>query len=244
MRIGIIGYGDFGQLLAKHISGHAEIGVYSRRPTTVPTNITVCDLSTIATYDYIILAIPLSAYPAVLDALKPHWQPTATLVDVCSVKSRPQQLLQQHLPQAKRLLTHPLFGPQSAANGLQGHTIIICPEDNKPFDPQFMGILEALGLEITSMSPNQHDQLMAKLQALTFFVGRALANTGVGDLPIVTPSYKKLLALTDLDANQTEELFQTVEQGNPHAAAIRQKFLRTAQELHAKIENETISSLQ
>jgi prephenate dehydrogenase len=184
-----------------------------------------------------LLAIPLHTLPATLERLKENLRPDTLLVDVCSVKVKPQQLYASILPEhANVLVTHPLFGPQSAANGTKGHRLIVTKQSGE----QAVHVLEfcrqQLGLEVHEMTADEHDKIMARVHALTFFVARGLGEMQLADETFMTPSYKMLMDLVRLDTSHSEELFKTVEQGNPYAQAERQRLLASFAQIEASLE--------
>jgi prephenate dehydrogenase len=51
-----------------------------------------------------------------------------TVLDTCSVKSHPAAVMGRLLgPDVSALATHPMFGPDSAGNGLAGLPMVMCP---------------------------------------------------------------------------------------------------------------------
>jgi prephenate dehydrogenase len=88
--------------------------------------IKLLDLEKVAASDVVILAVPVSAIPAPAQAIAPHIRGGALVMDVASVKIRPAKAMQKFLPKhADIICTHPLFGPQSAKDGLKGHKIVV-----------------------------------------------------------------------------------------------------------------------
>lgn len=227
--VGIIGLGSFGQFIAQLFAQSPHMHVIGYDPhqgddTTVITRVDT--LAEIAKAHIIVLAIPLQAYPDVLIALKPLLSSQTLLIDVCSVKTTPQQLIKQYLPEHRNLLlTHPLFGPQSAAGGAKGHTLIITRSAG-PLARQVTAFCQRnLGLRISSMTAEEHDRGMAQVHALTFFVARGLRTMDLPQPAFMTPSYRELLDLIELDALHSQELYDTVQHGNPYAADMRQRFI-------------------
>jgi prephenate dehydrogenase len=188
--------------------------------------------------DVIVLAIPLPAYPKVLAGLAGHLRPETLVVDVCSVKLRPAELLTQFLPgHPNLLLTHPLFGPQSAAHGTAGHHLVVTSERGERAR-KLVGFCEReLGLVIDRMSADKHDRIMAQVHSLTFFVARGLSDMGLTETPIMTPSFQMVLDLVAFNDSQSDELFRTIEEGNPFAVNMRRRLIasleRTDEELAA-----------
>jgi prephenate dehydrogenase len=169
-KVGIIGAnGSFGLFLAEKLAPFFEILTYSRSVDTDE------QFDRVAKCDYLILSIPLAAYEAVSERLKGKIAPNTIIIDVCSVKQRPIALLKGFFPEQELIATHPLFGPQSASSSLSGHTVILCKDVGTIETTKKVGaFLQSLGLQVVEKSAEEHDKLMADLQALTFFVARGL----------------------------------------------------------------------
>lgn len=233
MQVGIVGFGSFGKFLAEQLDSHGEVRVYS--PSNKESQWR-SSLQEVVTSDYVILAIPLEAYESVLAEIKPLLSPGTVLIDVASVKIRPVELILSILPQQPLVVTHPLFGPESASDSLKGHTIVLCPENSTPAAFETVKrFCEALGLSVVVMSEKEHDQEMAVVHALTFFIAHSLKDMELHVPTLSTPSFKKLLSLAELEKHHSGELFHTIQAGNPYAAAIREKFLRLATTLDKSV---------
>lgn len=226
--VGIIGTGSFGQYLAKWLRPHAKVLLVGRGSTDT-------EYAAALASDAVILAVPLAAYPQVLEKLTGRLEKDTMLIDVCSTKERPLQLIGQALPGQPAIALHPLFGPETAPDSLAGQTVVLCPQPGMAeAETEVKRFLELGGLKVVEMPAAQHDQLMAELQALTFFVARTLVEYGVESHEIMTPSYRRLLNLADLERHHSLDLFKTI-QANPYAAAVRQKFIEQASKLNDEL---------
>jgi prephenate dehydrogenase len=241
--IGLIGYGSFGKLLAIHISRYVQALIYSPSlspESSLPKNCHYANLKDLAAKsDLVILAINLEHFQKLLETIAPYLKPGTTVMDVCSVKVKPVELMQKYLPKNIQILaTHPVFGPQSAGTGpegLAGHKIMMHPV--RINNPQHFALLKLflaskLKLGIIEMTPQEHDRHMATVHALTFFLARGLMKMDLAKDIFETPTYKKLTALAELEKHHTKELFNTIEAGNPFAAEVRQKMLDVLTKLH------------
>ncbi len=234
--VGIIGLGSFGQLAVQALSPYCELRCYDNSPSANST-VTITPLAEVLRSSFIILAVPLSAYPTLLTTIAPIIDPDTTLIDICSVKMRPQELFTKYLPKHTNVVfTHPLFGPQSASNGVAGNTIIITNPKHQSAKKVHTFCKDTLGLTVRTMTENKHDELMADLHALTFFVARGLNITGLKQHEYQIPSFQMLLDLIALDNNHSQDLFLTIEQGNPFAKKARAKLLRALQTVEKEIE--------
>lgn len=223
--VGIIGFGSFGAFMAEKLEPHVRVLVSSRRPEAVPEKWRA-RLEDVVACEYIILSIPLDSYPAVLRTIAPLLQPETVLVDVCSVKLRPVEIIRNVLPDTKLVATHPLFGPESAADSLEGHPFVLCRDVSDPDAAHTIaGFAKSLGLIVIDVTADAHDRQMAIVHGLTFFIAQGLVNIGIEDVTLHTPSFKRLLNVADLERHHSPDLFRTIQSGNPYASAIRSRIL-------------------
>ena len=130
--VGIIGFGRFGALTARYLSRDVRVVVFTR--SNKADAITACgarpvSFETACRQPIVILCMPISAMQDTLRRAAPLLNDNALVVDVCSVKVYPVQWMRELLPDSVSILpTHPMFGPDSAADSLQGRKIVLCPE--------------------------------------------------------------------------------------------------------------------
>ena len=85
------------------------------------------------------------------------------MVDVCSVKVYPVQWMRELLPASVSILpTHPMFGPDSAAESLKDRKIVLCPERiaddvyqkiKSWLERQGLIVIQATAMNMTRRSP-------------------------------------------------------------------------------------------
>jgi len=235
--IGIIGFGSFGKFLAENLNEYCKVLVYSKSGK-VPTRWAV-SVAEVTKCDYLMLAIPLDAYKQVLEQLKPYLDKNTVIVDVCSVKQKPLQIIKSILPKQPLVATHPLFGPESAAGSLRGHTLVLCPEDSDKTALKTIKsfVINTLHLRVIEISTTQHDREMAKVHGLTFFIARLLKELNLRSTDLDTPSFKRLLGLAELEKRHSDELFNTIQSGNKYTKLLRQKYIKKAIDLDIKINS-------
>jgi len=237
--IGIIGYGRFGKLAASYLARDFEVFVCGRRPipsSETGPNIRSADLETVCRQPYLILAVPISAMQATLDEIATQLGPETVVIDVCSVKVYPVQWMLERLPESVGILaTHPMFGPDSAAETLQGMKIALCPvRIPEAMHRKIRRYLQAQQLTVIETTAEDHDRQIAVSLALTHFIGRTLADFGAGPLAVDTEGYKRLLHILGVVEHDTWQLFVDMNRYNPYAADMRRAFLAAA----AKIDRE------
>jgi len=119
--------------------------------------------------------------------------------------------------------THPLFGPQSAPNSIVGQRVAVCPVRGNP--NKLVTFLSGLGLKVIQCTPEEHDRQMAVSQALCHFIGRAVVEAGISKVDLSTKTFDDLMNIVRVIGGNSIELFQDMQQLNPFAAEIRQKFM-------------------
>ncbi len=218
--VGIIGYGNFGRFMELHLSPHFDIRVSSR---TYPRD----TLESVLASDIIIPAIPVNALESFLKKNAKLFHPSSVVVDVSSVKVKPMKLLKKYLKKNRLIATHPLFGPESGKDGIEGLTTVICPEYSSARESKKAStfLQRKLKLKVVTMSAVEHDRRMAQVQALTHFIARALQRMGLPKIKECTKAYDKLREFVNLLSRTTDDLFETIENENPYAAGTRKKFV-------------------
>ena len=232
--VGIIGYGSFGSFLTRKLSGHVQLKVVDPSQD-IPVKIKG-SLEQVCKCDYVVLAVPISSYDSILTEIKSFLRADSVIVDISSVKMTPNLKLEELLPGCRKVVMHPLFGPQSAEESLSGHVVVMCPEVSDVGAYRAVkSITQNLGLKVIEKSAVEHDKEMALAQGLTFYLARALLRCGVHNIELQTPSFKKLLDLAELESHHSEDLFKTIQVGNPFTAEVRQKFIDVATELNSEL---------
>lgn len=228
-RLAIIGFGAFGQLAARHLRDHAHLCICD--PLSRADDLPQVDLAEAARCDIILLAVPLSRLEAVLHAIAPHLRPGAVVIDVASVKVRPAELMQAILPDHVQIIaSHPLFGPESARDGIAGHRIAWCPLRGTGHR-RLAAFLRRLGLRVLTTTPDQHDAEMAVVQGLTHLIARSLAALGPISTRLSTASFQRLTEAAAMVGADSPELLRTILTENPHAEPVRRRFLSAAASL-------------
>lgn len=240
--IGILGMGNFGSFVASQIPPSMTVKCYDTNPERHRAGLALDTFAEVCAADVIILAVPLVAYPTMLSRLRPLLRSETLVVDACSVKEKPQALFTELLPgHTNVLLTHPLFGPQSAAYGLFGQHLIVTKQSGERAMQVVDFCRTTLGLTVSVISSKEHDEIMAQVHALTFFVARTLSEMGLQDTPFITPSYKMITDLVAFDQSHSNELFATIELGNAHAAVVRDAFLQSVKSVHRGLSRKDLS---
>ncbi|WP_138469731.1 prephenate dehydrogenase/arogenate dehydrogenase family protein [Poseidonocella sp. HB161398] len=225
----IIGFGAFGQLAASLLAPHAAVSVHDRSPAALAEAAergfaTIADPRDIGA-ELVILAVPVRALPGCLGALAPHLRPGQLVMDVCSIKEEPARLMRQLLPAHVEILaSHPMFGPGSAAGGIAGCQIVLCPVRGTRWRRLAAFLRSRLALDIVVTTPEDHDRQAAMSQGLTHLLARAFS--ALGERPrIRTRSFDLISEALAMVTDDAPEIFEAVTRSNRHVAPLRESLL-------------------
>ncbi|HZI95157.1 MAG TPA: prephenate dehydrogenase [Patescibacteria group bacterium] len=238
LNLGLIGFGKFGQFAAKHLRSKLHLIVWDLRDLrkkAASLGLTWGTLEEAASCQAILLAVPISEMSSVLAQIVRYLRPGALLMDACSVKIAPVQwMLAAAPPEVEVIGMHPLFGPHSGRGGIGGLRVVLCPARTTRTE-LVREFLEHMDLNVVIATPEEHDRQMAHAQALTHFVARGLANAGVADQDLKTPSYDRLLKVVDAITKDSAELFTDMQTYNPFAAEARTRLLEALRRLDNQV---------
>lgn len=237
-KVGIVGYGAFGQLMDKHLQEFCAVEIFRRTNLQELKENNQEQIEKLQVLDYVIISVTLESFEEVCEVLSKHINPNTTVIDVCSVKVKPVEIMQKYFVNNQIIATHPVFGPQSAAAGLENLKIVT--HNVSATDQQYVEIKDflqhKLKLSIVEMEPAEHDHEMAYVQGLSHFIAQALERMQIPDSPVATYSYRQLLKLRELIGKDSLELFKTIENGNPETKKIRQNFQAQLQDLESLLK--------
>lgn len=237
--LGLIGFGAFGRLTARHLSAWFDILAHDPAATDGEGVATLTDLATAAACPTVILAVPVEALAATLDAIRPHLAADALVVDVGSVKVKPARLMAEGLPEGVRIVgTHPLFGPQSARDGVAGLRIAVC-EIRATRDARRVAAFcrRALRLKVFQVSPEDHDREAATVQGLTHLIARVLLAMEPLPTRMSTASFERLMQAVDMVRHDSPAVFRAIERDNPFAAEVRERFFALAEAARGELDH-------
>lgn len=250
MKFGIVGYGRFGQLWADALLPFGKVLVYDQFDIHLPNEspIKITSLQEVAQADVLFILVPISEFEKSCVEIKKLLNPTTLVVDCCSVKLHPVEVMQRVFLATQPLLaTHPLFGPDSVKKngGLAGHKIVICPlqpEGDK--QSQLQSIFQTMGLTILTTTPEDHDRQMAHSQGLVHFLGRGFQALELHHQELATPDFEALLNIDSMVAHDTWQLFLDMHQHNPFAVEMRHKLINQLINIDQSIEEPTMLTIE
>lgn len=243
---GIVGYGHFGEFMARSLARErgASVLVTDVDAAKIPTRrrrIQAAPVPEIARCDVVVVAVPFAGLEDALKGLRDHLGAGTVVMDVVSTKALSTALMRNVLgDHANLLATHPLFGPPSMKRMKKGqHLVVTYTQGDRA--AAFRRFLEhRFGLQILDLEPEDHDRTMAYMQALPFFIARALVDLDILDLEhreaLSLPSFEKLATIAAIEQHHTDGMFDTSQRSNPFAAEARRQLIQVLEELDDEID--------
>lgn len=239
--LGIVGFGAFGQLAALHLGKYFEISAYDPSPGLAKVaqqlGVSLSSLYSVSQADVILIAAPVSSFEQVVSEIAVACKSGALIVDVGSVKVIPSEIMQRLLPNNVDIVaTHPLFGPQSAAEGIEGLKVAVCPIQGRRHSRLAAFLRKSLGLTTIMTTPEEHDQEAAVVQGLTHLIAKVLLRMGPLPTRMTTKSFDSLSEAISMVQHDAPEVFEAIEKANPYAETVRRRFFDLAANLSDELE--------
>ncbi len=179
----------------------------------------------------LILAVPIREFESCLKQLASIIPVVnnceLVVVDVCSVKEYPAQMVKRHLHNIKGYVgLHPLFGPQSAPVSCTNQRIAICQDYSNPDFEEVAQlvhdlIIHPLGLNYIECTAEEHDREMAYTQVLDHYIGQSAASMKIERTAMSTTTHNKLMDIVEIVTGNSVELFEDMNKYNTHTPMAR-----------------------
>jgi prephenate dehydrogenase len=227
----IIGFGRFGRLLARILREEFPVLVYDRHPDPIAArelDVEIVSLEAACAADALFFAVPISEFESAIREARAHLGPGRLILDTCSVKVHPIEVMRRELPPwVEALGTHPLFGPDSARDGLRGLRIVFCPVRVSAATLHFWrAFWQRRGVQVIEMSPDEHDRRAAYSQGITHFVGRILGELPLESGEITTKGFEAIRGVIEQTTHDTWQLFHDLQHYNPYTPQMREDLIR------------------
>jgi prephenate dehydrogenase len=158
------------------------------------------------------------------------------LLDICSIKKYPVDILHKYLPNNLVLGTHPVFGPGST--NLKNKTFILTPTNSaeREFAQDFKKWLESKQVRVFLMSPEKHDKLMSVVLGLPHFIGLVACDVLLEQenypetKDVAGTTFRMLFTLAEVAALEEPELFNSLQSSLPEIIQLESLFINKASE--------------
>ncbi|CAN4106070.1 unnamed protein product [Withania somnifera] len=259
LKIAIIGFGNFGQFIAKAFiqQGHIVLAHSRTDYSLIAQSLGVIffqDPNDLCEQhpEIILLSTSINSLERVIRSLPIQKLKRNTLfVDVLSVKEFPKNIFLQSLPQEFDILcTHPMFGPTSGKDNWKGLTFMfekvrIGQEESRiERVNNFINIFEKEGCRMVEMSCSEHDKYAAGSQFITHTIGRVLQKLGPETTPINTKGYEKLLNLMENTTADSFDLYCGLFMYNNNSMEVLEKLDAALESLKMELFGKVLKKLE
>lgn len=226
----LIGFGRFGRLFHKFFCDDFYLDIYDKNLTVKEKSENAGEVWDIPWKDnkIIFLSVPISEIENISLELKDKISESCTIVDFCSVKKYPLQILKTYFPKNPIFSIHPLFGPDSVENSLENHIAIVIKNEHwNSVIAYFWQLLIDRGVRLFLMNEDEHDELIAWTLCLTQYIGRSIGNLKIPYDQIATKGFIELMNIVHRSNADTQQLFIDINKYNPYAEEMRKKVIES-----------------
>lgn len=223
--VGIVGSaGAYGRWLQQFFRARMGLAVIGHDPADTQS---VDEAELVRRADVLVFSAPIRRTAALIDrhvVLAGGSEAGKLWLDVTSIKTAPVAAMLRS--QAEVVGLHPMTAPPKAPT-LRGRVMVVCEARLQRWRPWVADLLSALEAECVQASPDQHDRVMALVQAMVHATHLAQAGVlrgqaaQVGDLAAVMPfrsaSFEMDAAIIARILSLNPAIYEDIQFGNPHA---------------------------
>lgn len=243
MKTAIIGAGKMGAWFAKFCKENGEQIILSSRNNDKlaklgkELGVETADLvDAVKKADKVIICVSIDAFEEVVKKIASSIREGQTVIDICSIKEQPVNIMHKYLGKALVLGTHPVFGPGSRS--VKNKAYILTPTNTKEeaFAEKYRKWLEKVGARVFIMSPKKHDELMSVVLGFPHFLGLVACDTLLeqDDYPetkkVAGTTYRMLFILAEATAMENPELFSSLQFSLPEMEKLEKLLTERARE--------------
>ncbi|MEM3050833.1 MAG: prephenate dehydrogenase/arogenate dehydrogenase family protein [Candidatus Bathyarchaeia archaeon] len=243
MRIAVIGAGKMGVWFANFFKkeGYSVVVADRKRDKLEKLRselgVEIADFAEAARKaDRVLICVSISAFEEVVKKISHAISEGQVVMDICSVKELPVNVMHKHLPEALVLGTHPVFGPGSTS--IENKTFVLTPTNSQEeaFAADFKKWLETRKARVFIMSPRKHDELMSIVLGMPHFLGLIACDTLLEQAnyaetkQVAGTTYRLLFTLAEVAASEAPELFTSLQLNLPGLEQLEDAFIKRANE--------------
>jgi prephenate dehydrogenase len=234
--IGIVGFGRFGKVLAQILSTTYNIVIHD--PQFQGNEFPHKTIEEVVSYKIVFIAVPIREFEKTIISLSRFKMYNTTIIDVCSVKMFPVEVMIKYLPENVGIIaSHPMFGPDSYSPFRELKMVMSPIRDIYSKYNELVATFTNHSISIVEMTPEEHDRDAAMSQGITHFMGRALKESGVSSTKINTLGFNELLGVIEQTCNDSWDLFMDLQNYNPFTNEMVKKLEHGIEVVRAQIGN-------
>ncbi|MEM2337367.1 MAG: prephenate dehydrogenase/arogenate dehydrogenase family protein [Candidatus Bathyarchaeia archaeon] len=243
MKIAIIGAGRMGKWFAKFFLDQGFTVIVSDKDSEKLKRIreelnveTADNVKAVESADRIFICVPIENFEKVIEEVHAHIHSGQEIMDICSVKETPVNIMHRYIKNAVSLGTHPMFGP--GARSIKNQNFIFTPTnaEEEALAKNFGAWLESKGAKVFFMTPREHDKLMSVVIGFPYFLSCVVCDTILSHgqfaktKEISGVSYKLLLTIIEAMTSEQTELAVSIQMGISEMDKLGELFLDKTKE--------------
>ena len=243
MKTAVLGAGKMGVWFAKWCKEKGDVVVLAdRNPDKLAKlkdelGVETGDFPTaVSGADRVMICVSISSFEEVIKKIATSIHQGQPIMDVCSIKEYPVNIMHRYLKKALVLGTHPVFGPGSRGVAHKAYVLTPTNPQEEAYAEEFKKWLEKENAHVFIMSPQKHDDLMSIVLGFPHFLGLAACETLI-DQPFFPESkrlagttYRMLFTLAEATALETPDLYANVQTKLAGLEKIEELFITKAEE--------------
>ncbi|MEM2103330.1 MAG: prephenate dehydrogenase/arogenate dehydrogenase family protein [Candidatus Bathyarchaeia archaeon] len=241
MKIAIIGLGKMGEWFTRFFLNEGIEVVVSDKDEEKLQKVkkeldveTLDNVKSVQNVNRVFICVPIENFEEVVAEIHPYIRRGQEVMEICSVKEQPVDIMHKYIKNSVVLGVHPMFGP--GVKNIQNQKFILTPTslEEKKLAETFGGWLRERGAKVFFMSPKEHDELMSIVLGLPYFLSLAFCDALIShkrfsDAKKVSGvSFKILLTLAEAIASERAEFSASLQTSLPQVDKIEELFLNKA----------------
>lgn len=243
MKVAIIGAGRMGRWFAKFFLEQGISVVVSdkdkERLLKISEEIkveTADSVNAVKSADRVLVCVPIENFENVIAEIQQHIHQDQEIMDICSVKEHPVNVMHRYIKNGTILGTHPMFGP--GVKNIKNQNFVLTPTNprEEKLAEKFGGWLEEKGAKVIIMSPKEHDELMSVVIGLPYFLSLVTCDTIINygvyknAKKVSGASYNLLLTLVEAITSEEAEFATSLQMNLPKTDKVGELFLKKGAE--------------
>ncbi|MCL2867886.1 MAG: prephenate dehydrogenase/arogenate dehydrogenase family protein [Candidatus Bathyarchaeota archaeon] len=243
MKTAILGAGKMGLWFAKFCKEKGDTVILASRSAEKMAKLkeelqieTTTDFQkAVQNADNILICTSISSFEEIIKTIAPFTHKEQVIMDICSIKEHPVNIMHQYIKDATVLGTHPVFGPGS--NGVTHKAYVLTPtnQQEEKTAEKYKQWLEKEGANVFIMTPQKHDELMSIILGLPQFIGLVTCETLLEQKnfteskKLAGTTYRMLFTLAEATAQETPDIYANIQTKLSNLSNIEEHFIQNAQ---------------
>jgi prephenate dehydrogenase len=239
LKIGFVGYGNFGQYLSKQMSLHHDvrcIDPFDKSKQAEENNVEYFPPFDMSNFlhglDVVVIAVPMIELEETIESLPPDKLRNKLIVEVCPLNVYPRSVLSRLLPlETDILCTNPMVGFGMPLDGVPFVYERVRVSDTRRANC-FLSTFERARCQMVEMTAEDHDAFVADAEFVTHLTGRLLDRNLLPISPISSKEYSALCDVAEMTTNDSFDMFYGMFKYNDRA----KELLNTMRDNLASVE--------